>query len=745
MIRYRLDELGWYQFEWLAQVLLKERLGIGVQSWGGHHDHGWDAFSRGPLRFPDREVPSAGSFVFQVKFVDGANAATARFSQPLLSAVRKEASRISERLADPAPLGDQWRRLAHYALITNAPLTSNLRLEVENVIRSVLPQCAIHSLGGQDVCDLLDMHPNARRGFPQLLGLRDLTVLIETAVRREIIERSRAAIDEAKDLLPVFVPVGAYQRAIDKVHRYHFAVLEGPPEMGKTAIARMIGMAQLLSQWETLECRVPDDFFGSYRSQDKQMFIADDAFGRTEYDPSRVAQWEQDLGKILSRLDRRHWLLWTSRKHLLERARRTMDLQGSAGRFPEPGEVVVDASFLTVAEKALILYRHAKAANLNQQVISLIGQNARLIVNQSAFTPERIRRFVKEDAPKLVGIRTDEAKGKQELRGLVQQAIQNPTKRMRRSYEALPPSHKWLLLALLDAGTSCDTNELAASFARFPAVRKEESFDRLLGDLTEGFLRLRRSSKRFYDNGHVAVKEITFVDWIHPSYRDLAIEQLALDAPLIEAFLQCASLNGIKLAISDTGGASGSRKFPLLRSPQNWQLLSARCAAIAEESETRSTLELLETLTSAEDVANVDARQHVGTVLTKVCKVLKTKWDSGAVFSANEYAAYCRASVAADELVPLPALDAAWRHALTRLVGSLDSTRLVLLENPAALDEWVTLLDAISRVSHDFSHESDFRKTTRKCYQCCESSSRRKCWRTSTTTSSWMPVQMEGL
>jgi putative transposase len=34
LTRELMDDLGWYQFEWLVQALLKDQLGIGVESWG---------------------------------------------------------------------------------------------------------------------------------------------------------------------------------------------------------------------------------------------------------------------------------------------------------------------------------------------------------------------------------------------------------------------------------------------------------------------------------------------------------------------------------------------------------------------------------------------------------------------------------------------------------------------------------------------------------------------------------------
>src|ERR1035441_10325739 len=55
MVRYRLDDLGWFQFESMVQSLLKAEFGVGVESWGGTNDFGRDAYCPGPLRFPDKK------------------------------------------------------------------------------------------------------------------------------------------------------------------------------------------------------------------------------------------------------------------------------------------------------------------------------------------------------------------------------------------------------------------------------------------------------------------------------------------------------------------------------------------------------------------------------------------------------------------------------------------------------------------------------------------------------------------
>src|SRR5207244_7479782 len=181
---------------------------------------------------------------------------------------------------------------------------------------------------------------------------------------RHAVQRSRAAISAATTVIPVFVPTTAYNQAWRVLAKHHFAVLEGPPEMGKTAIAWMSSVAQLANGWQAIACDQPEDFFRSHQHGTTQVFVADDAFGRTEYDPTLGAKWEKQLDRVLAFVDERHWLIWTSRRHILERATREMDLQGKASSFPDPGAVLVNASQLNDREKALILYRHARAANL---------------------------------------------------------------------------------------------------------------------------------------------------------------------------------------------------------------------------------------------------------------------------------------------------------------------------------------------------------------------------------------------
>src|SRR5205814_10573774 len=61
---------------------------------------------------------------------------------------------------------------------------------------------------------------------------------------------------------------------------------------------------------------------------------------------------------------------------------------------------------------------------------------------------------------------------------------------------------------------------------------------------------------------------------MHPSWRDLVIEQLVTDENAREHFLKNCGLPGFLLALSVAGGATGTRAMPLLCRPEDWSALS---------------------------------------------------------------------------------------------------------------------------------------------------------------------------
>ncbi len=172
MLEYRLDDLHWAEFEKLCQGLLKARLSVGVEAWGGSGDWGNDAYCQAPLRYPGSEVQQ-GPFQFQAKFIEGANAAGAKPKASLVAAVKRECQRIKSRNL-PSP--------SVYALLTNAAVSADTRTTVKDLVREALPDAVVVIHDGNDLCSWLHMHEEIVRAFPQLLSHRNLSELVKQSL-----------------------------------------------------------------------------------------------------------------------------------------------------------------------------------------------------------------------------------------------------------------------------------------------------------------------------------------------------------------------------------------------------------------------------------------------------------------------------------------------------------------------------------------------------------------------------------
>ena len=678
MLRYRLDDLGWFQFEELIQSLLKAELGLGIESWGGPGDQGRDAYFDGALPYPTR-ASDQGPFLFQVKFVQGANAAGASPNNQLMNAVRAECHRIERRIDHGT-----WSSLGHYVLLTNVRPSGPIRNQIQRALLDMDGNMAVHIHGGPDVCDMLDRNPSLRRSFPQLLSLRDLDSLLSEIVNRDILERSRIACECACDLAPVFVPTSAYSRAWRVLREHRFAVLEGPPEMGKTAIAWMIGLVQLLSGWEVIVCDSPRQVFQSLRKDRSQVFIADDAFGRTEYEPSRGRHWERDLDWLLRAVDARHWLLWTTRKHILERALRDLDLQGRSARFPAPGEVLVDASQLQINEKALILYRHARTATLGEGEVEMVKQHASYIVKHQSFTPERIRRFVIETLPSCAAALKE--KGTDGIRNEINEAISNPTDRMRKTFRALPVSHKWLLVGMLECGHWPEEAEVQSAYEAHCPTDIRMDFTGTVEELRESFVNPR------------SVANKNCLGWVHPSYRDLVIEELSSDGALRTKFLRTCSADGLKLAVSESGGTAGERYLPLMVEAENWMTLQQRAVELIREASPEECCEILTCVATVIDSANDSQTHHrLLSVLAIACETAREKWDAERMpLTGDQVLAYGHATTRLSNLPKMPDMSASWNYVDRHLDAELRRKPEDQLD-VSRLEAWIQFVTAVKK------------------------------------------------
>jgi hypothetical protein len=244
-------------------------------------------------------------------------------------------------------------------------------------------------------------------------------------------------------------------------------------------------MSQLALGWSVIDSLTPTDIYRLYKRDVTQIFVVDDTFGRTEYSPTAGSEWERDLGKILRLLDAQHWLIWTSRKHIFERAMGVLDTQVPSSVFPGKAEIIVQAEKLSTREKALILYRHSVAANLSEEARAIIKLHARFITFEQHFTPERIRRMIAELVPRLASEHAE----REVIRETLSQSIRNPTKQMRKEYAKLDRKKKWLLVCLLNEKRSATISGLLDYYKELLPGENAQELLGMAEELEESFLK----------------------------------------------------------------------------------------------------------------------------------------------------------------------------------------------------------------------------------------------------------------
>jgi hypothetical protein len=193
------------------------------------------------------------------------------------------------------------------------------------------------------------------------------------------------------------------------------------------------------------------------------------------------------------------------------------------------------------------------------------------------------------------------------------------------------------------------------------------------------------------------------VRWIHPSYRDLVVGELAADAGLRSRFLEVADFEGVKLCVSQAGGSSGERRQPLL---------SRRCLKLIDESDGERAVALVKVLRSAMVDLEGDEERRVIAALASCCEALKVKWDRSQVAIKQELLRELfDAGILVDPLPVAPKLEPTWRSA----VSALRETLKVSVEKSVTVDasvvlEWSLLTELLTKNEPRFLRQVNFPK-----------------------------------
>jgi hypothetical protein len=536
-LKYRISAIGWYNFELLVQTLLKGIIGPGVTSFGGSKDGGRDATFRGSAGFPNVGSQWRGSWRFQVKYVDFEEAGAAAARSSLKSTFKQEFKEI---------LGRRLKLPNNYILLTNVPLTATTRDELDEIIRASKFPGNFAAVDGKEICQFLDLYPDVRRAYPQLLGLADLEVIIN----RDLYVRSQAYVEQWQPRLATFVQTSAHLTASAVIKKEHFVVLDGPPEAGKTTIAAALALSFASEGFEVIDIRESNEVFRAYDPKRPQIFVADDAIGSVSLDPARADDWSRDLPGVLRKMNKKHLLIWTARRYILEEALAESRLGEAVAEFPGVHDVIVEVGALSPIEKAAMLYNHAKQAGLRPEYKKLIRQKAMNIIHDGNFTPERVRQLTEIVLSPSINGRTTRAVTWPD----VQKFLDNPSERWIKAYRKLSLSEQALLSAMLDFDGSTPAGDLKVSYESraVDLGSKRLSFEESVSRLKHSFLRATIS----YDG-----EELIAVQ--HPSLRDMLLLDLRDDPTARRRYLMLASpfglagvIGGIALTID---GSSDNR------------------------------------------------------------------------------------------------------------------------------------------------------------------------------------------
>lgn len=557
-LKYRISTIGWYNFELLAQTLLKAVIGPGVSAFGGSKDGGRDAVFVGLANFPSADTAWHGQWVFQVKYID--------VEEQGISAARTSlkgtfAAELKKTLQKRSPINN-------FVLVTDVPLSASNRDDLRKLVSAAGYSGNFLSVDGKDVCQLLDLYPEVRRSYPQLLGLADLDLIIN----RDLYVRSRAFVQQWQPKLATYVQTEAHRKAANLIKKTNFIVLDGPPEVGKTTIAAALALLHVADGFELVDIRKSNDIFAAYKDH-RQIFIADDAVGSLALDPVRADDWSRDLPGIMHKLDKDHLLIWTARRYILEEALAESRLKEAASDFPGVHEIVVEVGALTQLEKGEILYNHAKQRRLRPEYRALIKDRALAIVAHQDFRPERIRQLTEN----LLGSNT---LGAGPVLGWpdILEFLNNPSERWIQAHQKLSVSEQTLLSAMLEFDDQAPIEDL------------KRSYDNRILNHGGHFLTFEQSVSRLKHSFLRVGTQFTgreFVTMQHPSLRDMLLLQLRRDALARSRYIQLATPFGLASIIGGIGSTLEKDAEPahavVPTNPQEFDFFMQRLQSLSKE------------------------------------------------------------------------------------------------------------------------------------------------------------------
>lgn len=324
---YDLRTLSPLDFEELARDLLQAEWGIRLESFGPGRDQGIDArFASGPDKL-----------IVQAKHME-------RSGYPALLAAMKKERATAVRLAP-----------TRYVLTTSVSLTPARKDEIVAAMAGV-PLLPSDIFGREDMLNLVGRHERIeRRHFKLWLGS---TTVLERILHSKVYNRTAAEIDVIRNKLPLFVPNASVEDAEAMLETAGTLIIQGPPGVGKTTLARMLLWLHAEQGWEISVVDTLEEALTVAHGDSKRLILLDDFLGQYRLSADHMRGVDARFPPLASRIatNRNLRFILTTRDYILAQAR---SMSGRiAPQQVDARDFVLSVGAYTRGVKARILYNH---------------------------------------------------------------------------------------------------------------------------------------------------------------------------------------------------------------------------------------------------------------------------------------------------------------------------------------------------------------------------------------------------
>lgn len=191
------------------------------------------------------------------------------------------------------------------------------------------------------------------------------------------------------------------------------------------------------------------------------------------------------------------------------------------------------------------------------------------------------------------------------------------------------------------------------------------------------------------------------IDWIHPSYRDLVIDELFSDHATFEKFVAQTTISGLRVSLSEVSGATGGKRgTPSIR-PEGWKILETRAMNIARTASDERIGELLQVLSSS------GRGPAVTNIRRLICENVRTRWDErGEAVTLDALIAFHLATSGLTPVPIAPKIEETWREMCDDALRETESAFF----DPDVVYEWCRMVDFVGDWYPDLDSTTNFLK-----------------------------------